>query len=59
MHAAYAQYSIDNRPKKIAIKGVDFSAPDKDEMLRHFLLVCLTPSFNDHAANKLIEFGRV
>ncbi|KAJ4012867.1 hypothetical protein NW752_006138 [Fusarium irregulare] len=38
MHAAYAQYSIDNRPKKIAIKGVDFSAPDKDEMLRHFLL---------------------
>ncbi|KAF5243674.1 hypothetical protein FAUST_2757 [Fusarium austroamericanum] len=38
MHAAYAQYSIDNRPKKLAIKGVDFTAPDKDEMLRHFLL---------------------
>ncbi|KAF4991570.1 hypothetical protein FGRMN_7688 [Fusarium graminum] len=38
MHAAYAQYSIDNRPKKIAITGVDFTAPDKDEMLRHFLL---------------------
>lgn len=40
MHAAYAQYSIDNRPKKVAIKGVDFTAPEKDEMLRHFLLVC-------------------
>ncbi|KAF4345188.1 RNA-binding [Fusarium beomiforme] len=38
MHAAYAQYSIDNRPKKLAITGVDFTAPDKDEMLRHFLL---------------------
>lgn len=38
-HAAYAQYSIDNRPKKVAISGVDFTAPDKDEALRHFLLV--------------------
>ncbi|KAF5026719.1 hypothetical protein F66182_1187 [Fusarium sp. NRRL 66182] len=38
MHAAYAQYSIDNRPKKLAITGVDFTAPEKDEMLRHFLL---------------------
>lgn len=39
MHAAYAQYSIDNRPKKLAVKGVDFTSSDKDEMLRHFLLV--------------------
>lgn len=39
-HAAYAQYSIDNRPKKLAISGADFTAPDKDEALRHFLLVC-------------------
>ncbi|KAM0420592.1 hypothetical protein ACHAPT_011638 [Fusarium lateritium] len=38
MHAAYAQYSIDNRPKKLAVAGVDFTAPDKDEVLRHFLL---------------------
>ncbi|KAJ4270398.1 hypothetical protein NW762_002079 [Fusarium torreyae] len=38
MHAAYAQYSIDNRPKKLAITGVDFTAPDRDESLRHFLL---------------------
>jgi RNA-binding protein 26 len=39
MHAAYAQYSIDNRPKKLAVTGVDFTAPEKDESLRHFLLV--------------------
>ena len=38
-HAAYAQFSIDNRPKKIAIKGADFTPTDKDELLRHFLLV--------------------
>ncbi|KAJ6789275.1 hypothetical protein PWT90_02141 [Aphanocladium album] len=37
-HAAYAQFSIDNRPKKIAIAGVDFSATEKDEALRHFLI---------------------
>ena len=38
-HTAYAQYSLDNRPKRLAITGVDFSAPEKDEMLRHYLLV--------------------
>ncbi|KAH6996501.1 hypothetical protein BKA56DRAFT_471470 [Ilyonectria sp. MPI-CAGE-AT-0026] len=38
MHAAYAQYSIDNRPKKLAVTGVDFTATEKDEVLRHFLL---------------------
>lgn len=38
-HAVYAQYSIDNRPKKVVISGVDFTAPDKDEALRHYLLV--------------------
>ncbi|KAF7545802.1 hypothetical protein G7046_g9473 [Stylonectria norvegica] len=38
MHAAYAQYSIDNRPKKLAVTGVDFTAANKDEVLRHFLL---------------------
>ncbi|KEY70967.1 hypothetical protein S7711_00804 [Stachybotrys chartarum IBT 7711] len=37
-HAAYAQFSIDNRPRRIAITGVDFTAPEKDEILRHFLL---------------------
>jgi hypothetical protein len=46
-HAAYAQYSLDNRPKKLAITGVDFSIPEKDEGLRHFLLVSLTtPPFS-------------
>jgi RNA-binding protein 26 len=38
-HAAYAQYSLDNRPKRLAITGVDFSVPDTDESLRHVLLV--------------------
>lgn len=37
-HAAYAQYSLDNRPRRLAISGADFSAPEKDEQLRHFLL---------------------
>ncbi|KAK2612713.1 hypothetical protein QQS21_001330 [Conoideocrella luteorostrata] len=37
-HAAYAQFSIDNRSKKLAITGVDFTPSDKDEQLRHFLL---------------------
>ncbi|KAL5084182.1 hypothetical protein Trisim1_012257 [Trichoderma cf. simile WF8] len=37
-HAAYAQYSLDNRPRKLAVTGVDFTPPDKDEALRHFLL---------------------
>lgn len=38
-HAAYAQYSLDNRPRKLAVTGVDFTPADKDELLRHFLLV--------------------
>ncbi|KAM0455672.1 hypothetical protein ACHAPV_007750 [Trichoderma viride] len=37
-HAAYAQYSLDNRPRKLAVTGVDFTPADKDEILRHFLL---------------------
>ncbi|KAM3449037.1 hypothetical protein MY3296_007235 [Beauveria thailandica] len=37
-HAAYAQFSIDNRPKKVAIAGVDFTSMEKDEALRHFLI---------------------
>lgn len=41
-HAAYAQYSLDNRPRRIAIKGADFSIPETDEKLRHFFLVRLT-----------------
>lgn len=41
-HAAYAQYTIDNRPRRLAITGVDFTAPEKDESLRHFLLVSIS-----------------
>ncbi|KAG5986220.1 hypothetical protein E4U54_005540, partial [Claviceps lovelessii] len=37
-HAAYAQFSIDNRPKKLAMTGVDFTPSERDEQLRHFLL---------------------
>lgn len=37
IHAAYAAFSLDNRPKKVALTGVDFSAPDKDEVLRQHL----------------------
>ncbi|PFH59897.1 hypothetical protein XA68_11723 [Ophiocordyceps unilateralis] len=37
-HAAYAQYSLDNRPKKLTVHGVDFTPPERNELLRHFLL---------------------
>ncbi|KJZ77994.1 hypothetical protein HIM_02631 [Hirsutella minnesotensis 3608] len=68
-HAAYAQYSLDNRPKKVAVRGVDFSASDKDEVLRHFLLnlgefesVETTPSvtyvsFQDRKTAERFYFG--
>lgn len=38
-HAAYAAFSLDNRPKTVALSGVDFSAPEKDEALRRHLFV--------------------
>ncbi|KAF4632222.1 hypothetical protein G7Y89_g5900 [Cudoniella acicularis] len=31
-------YKLDNRPKTVALTGVDFSDPEKDESLRQFLL---------------------
>ncbi|KAG6312099.1 hypothetical protein E4U44_003674 [Claviceps purpurea] len=37
-HAAYAQFSIDNRPRRLAVRGVDFTPSERDEQLRHFLL---------------------
>ncbi|OTB00404.1 hypothetical protein M426DRAFT_15542 [Hypoxylon sp. CI-4A] len=37
-HAAYAAYSLDNRPKIIALSGVDFTDPEKDEPLRQYLV---------------------
>lgn len=39
VHAAYAAYSLDNRPRKVALTGVDFTASDKDETLRQYLFV--------------------
>ncbi|KAK7927374.1 hypothetical protein PG985_004372 [Apiospora marii] len=38
VHSAYAAYSLDNRPKIVALTGVDFTEPAKDEALRHYLL---------------------
>lgn len=43
IHAAYAAFSLDNRPKKVSISGVDFSAPEKDEALRQHLFVSPQP----------------
>ncbi|KAI0542940.1 hypothetical protein GGR58DRAFT_450104 [Xylaria digitata] len=36
-HAAYAAYSLDNRPKVVALSGVDFTIPENDEALRQYL----------------------
>ncbi|KAI1373939.1 hypothetical protein F4677DRAFT_427667 [Hypoxylon crocopeplum] len=36
-HAAYAAYSLDNRPRTITLSGVDFTNPEKDEALRQYL----------------------
>ncbi|KAI3318692.1 hypothetical protein HD806DRAFT_511598 [Xylariaceae sp. AK1471] len=36
-HAAYAAYSLDNRPKIVALSGVDFTLPENDEALRQYL----------------------
>ncbi len=42
-HAAYAAYSLDNRPKKVTITGVDFTDSEKDETLRQYLFVSSIP----------------
>lgn len=39
VHTAYAAYSLDNRPKIVAVTGVDFTDAAKDEALRHYLFV--------------------
>ncbi|KAI1810079.1 hypothetical protein GGS20DRAFT_569069 [Poronia punctata] len=36
-HAAYAAYSLDNRPKVVGLSGVDFTLPENDEALRQYL----------------------
>jgi hypothetical protein len=42
VHAAYAAYSLDNRPKKMVLTGVDFTVSEKDETLRQYLFVSST-----------------
>ncbi len=32
-------FNLDNRPKKIALTGINFTIPEKDESLRQYLLV--------------------
>lgn len=39
IRAAFAAYSLDNRPKKVLVKGIDFTEAEKDEALRQYLLV--------------------
>lgn len=51
IHAAYAAFSLDNRPKRISIAGVDFSAPDKDEALRQHLFVSFNLVIYAHVTN--------
>ncbi|KAA8636664.1 hypothetical protein SMACR_00853 [Sordaria macrospora] len=53
-HAAYAMYSLDNRPKKVTLTGMDFTVPEKDETLRQYLFgigeftdIQTTPSATD------------
>lgn len=41
LHAAYAAYSLDNRPKKVLLTGADFTVSEKDEKLRQYLFVSL------------------
>ncbi|KAH7031419.1 uncharacterized protein B0I36DRAFT_122718 [Microdochium trichocladiopsis] len=36
-HAAYAQYSLDLRPKVVIVSGADFTLPSNDESLRQYL----------------------
>ncbi|KAK4193795.1 RNA-binding protein 26 [Podospora australis] len=37
VHAAYAAYSLDNRPRKVVLSGVDFTDSGNDENLKQYL----------------------
>ncbi|KAK4204976.1 hypothetical protein QBC40DRAFT_261275 [Triangularia verruculosa] len=37
VHAAYAAYSLDNRPKKVVVTGIGFTEGQRDEQLRQYL----------------------
>ncbi|ROW15226.1 hypothetical protein VPNG_02927 [Cytospora leucostoma] len=39
IQAAYAAFSLDNRPRTVAVRGVDFTTPEKGEALRRHLFV--------------------
>lgn len=59
--AAYAAYSLDNRPKKVAITGVDFTDPSNGEPLRRHLFVS-SPMFSlvkGPVTNSQIGYRRV
>jgi len=57
-HAAYAAYSLDNRPKVVALSGIDFTLPDNDEALRQYLFVSLAHLLS-RARDRANEFCRV
>lgn len=40
-HAAYSRYSLDLRPRRVAISGADFTDTTNEEALKHLLLVGL------------------
>jgi hypothetical protein len=44
VHAAYAAYSLDNRPKKVVLTGADFTVAARDETLRQYLFVSFAPA---------------
>lgn len=56
VHTAYAAYSLDNRPKIVAVTGVDFTDAAKDEALRHYLFVSL-PFLSSGLSRMLILLG--
>lgn len=60
-HAAYAAYSLDNRPRIIALSGVDFTSPEKDEALREYLFVSLAllTSYMGMANIHIIGYWRI
>jgi hypothetical protein len=50
--AAYAAYSLDNRPKKVAITGADFTHSNNDETLRRYLFVSLGASAHSNEVER-------
>jgi hypothetical protein len=57
VHEAYAAYSLDLRPRRVALSGLDFTDAEKDEKLRHYLLVScgMPPSIQRYGHETLIS----